>query len=81
MQRNEKLNQNISGLMRQIEEKEDMRKYNKQNMNNNEAAINSTSTVPIDFLMPTDGIIGGIPGIGITYDRKKYISYPFKFTN
>ena len=74
------MNENISGLMRQIEEKEDMRKFNKQNMNQNEADINTTSTVPLDFITPTDAIIGGIPGIGITYERKKYLPYISKFT-
>ena len=40
-------------------------------MNLNEATINNNSTVPVDFIMPTHGIIGGIPGIGISNDRLK----------
>lgn len=65
------MTQNIAELKTQISEKRDMAKKSKNNMNRNEAGINNNSTVPMDFIMPSDTVIGGIPGIGISHDRKK----------
>jgi hypothetical protein len=28
----------------------------------------------VDFIVPTHGVIGGIPGIGMSNDRLKYFS-------
>lgn len=64
---------NITELKSQIEQKEYLRRIKGENMNKNEAEINLTSTVPMDFIMPSDGVIGGIPGIGISHDRKRFV--------
>ena len=71
MQDQEMRKKNISDLKTQIQEKEKLRHLRGENMNQNEAEINLTSTVPMDFIMPSDGVIGGIPGIGISHDRKR----------
>lgn len=65
------ISKNISELKTQINEKEELAKRSKNHMNLNEAEINNNSVVPMDFIMPSDTIIGGIPGIGISHDRKK----------
>lgn len=65
------MTKNISELKNQINEKEKLAKKSKNHMNVNEAKINNNSTVPMDYIMPSDTIIGGIPGIGISHDRKK----------
>jgi hypothetical protein len=65
------MTQNISELKNQINEKEELAKRTKNHMNKNEAQINNNSTVPMDYIMPSDTIICGIPGIGISHDRKK----------
>lgn len=68
----EMMTQNISELKNQINEKEEMAQRSKHHMNKNEAEVNNNSTVPMDYIMPSDTIIGGVPGIGISHDRKKY---------
>ena len=68
------LSQNISELQKQIREKELNMQRNKNHMNNTEADVNNGSTVPVDFIVPTHGVIGGIPGIGMSNDRLKYFS-------
>ena len=65
---------NISDLKTQIQEKEKLIHFKGEHMNQNEADINVTSTVPMDFIMPSAGVIGGIPGIGISHDRKRYFN-------
>lgn len=69
--RAELMTQNISELKSQINKKEEMAKRSKYHMNKNEAEVNNNSTVPMDYIMPSDTIIGGVPGIGISHDRKK----------
>ena len=70
-QRQKMMTQNISELKTQITQKQEMALKSKNHMNRNEAEINNNSTVPMDFIMPSDTIICGIPGIGISHDRKK----------
>jgi hypothetical protein len=63
--------QNLNDLKDQIFEKGELAKRSKANMNKNEAEINNNSVIPMDFIMPSDTIIGGVPGISISHDRKK----------
>lgn len=65
------LSANIKELQSQIREKEMNMRRNKDHMNNTEANVNNSSTVPVDFVVPSHGVIGGIPGIGISNDRLK----------
>ena len=70
-QRNHMITQNLHDLKGQMQEKDEMAKRSKANMNKNEAELNNNSVVPMDFMMPSDTIIGGVPGISISHDRKK----------
>ena len=63
--------QNLSDLKGQIIEKDELARRSKAHMNHNEAQINNNAVIPMDFIMPSDTIIGGVPGISISHDRKK----------
>lgn len=69
--KNQMVTQNLKDLKGQIQEKDEMAKRSKGYMNRNEAELNNNSVVPMDFIMPSDTIIGGVPGISISHDRKK----------
>jgi len=65
------VSKNLHDLQEQIIEKDELAKRSKAHMNKNEAEINNASVIPMDFIMPSDTIIGGVPGISISHDRKK----------
>lgn len=64
-----KLAENLRILTQQIEEQRKALAPN-HSMNQAEADMNNMAPVRVDYIRPNEDIIGGLPGIGISHDRK-----------
>ena len=64
----QKLAENLKVLKSQIEKSKTALLNNE--MNQVEADMNNHTTVRVDYIRPNDDLIGGIPGLGISHERK-----------
>lgn len=67
-----KLEENLRVLRQQIEENRKALIL-ADNMNQAEADFNNSAPVKMDYVHPSDDLISGLPGIGISHDRRQQL--------